>query len=125
MNTRPFRFSLWFYAFVLFAVGAAAQDMGQLRERMAERLPAIDRLKAEGAIGETNEGLLAPRGSANAEAARLIAAENADRKTVYTSIAERTSTDPATVGKARARQIAANSAPGVWLQRENGEWYRK
>ena len=25
----------------------------------------------------------------------------------------------------RARQIAANSAPGVWLQRDSGEWYKK
>jgi uncharacterized protein len=29
------------------------------------------------------------------------------------------------VGRQRAQRIAAQSAAGVWLQREDGNWYRK
>jgi uncharacterized protein YdbL (DUF1318 family) len=29
------------------------------------------------------------------------------------------------VGRARARQIAAQSPAGTWLQAESGQWYQK
>jgi hypothetical protein len=55
----------------------------------------------------------------------LVAAENRDRGIVYAAIAQQTGSTVDTVGRARAKQIAAASAPGVWVQRENGEWYKK
>jgi len=91
---------------------------------MEQRLPRIDALKAQGALGENNRGLLEVRGNGE-EAGAVAAEENRDRETVYAAIARQTGSTPAAVGAARAKQIAANSAAGVWLQRENGEWYRK
>ena len=126
MNSRILRlFLVSLLALVISSASAIAQDMGALRERMAERLPQIDRLKAEGVIGETNDGFVAVRGNGSAEAEQVVATENADRKAVYAAIAKRTGATEASVATARARQIAAGSAPGVWLQNERGEWHKK
>jgi len=102
----------------------AAEDLNAVRARMEQRLPTIDDLKAQGAIGENNRGLLEVR-SGGGNASSVVSAENRDRETVYSEIAKKNNTSAEQVGRARARRIAANSAPGVWLQRDNGEWYRK
>lgn len=112
----------------LLAAGAlaarAAEDMGAVKARLAQRLGSLDSLKASGAIGENNRGLVELR-DASPAAGDLVAAENRDRGTVYAAIAEQTGSSAETVGRARAKQIAAGSAAGVWLQRDNGEWYKK
>jgi len=102
----------------------AAEDLDAVRVRMEQRLPTIDDLKSQGAIGENNRGLLEVR-SGGGNAASVVSAENRDREIVYAEIAKKSNTSAEQVGRARARRIAANSAPGVWLQRDNGEWYRK
>ena len=55
----------------------------------------------------------------------VVAAENRDRGIVYAEIAKQTGTHVDQVGRARARQIAAASARGVWLQKNDGSWYKK
>ncbi|WP_221029822.1 YdbL family protein [Actomonas aquatica] len=125
MNAPLSRPLTWFLAFVLFAAGAVAQDMDALRDRMKERLPRIDELKAQGVIGETHDGLLAVRTGNDRQVSQLVAGENADRKSVYEAIAKRAGASADKVAQARARQIAAGSASGVWLQDASGEWYRK
>ena len=125
MNPRLSRPFVWLIAFVCLAAGAWAQDMGALRARMQERLPQLDALKAQGLIGETNDGYVATRVENNASAEALVAAENADRQAVYQAIAQRTGAAVDAVARARARQIASNSAEGVWLQDESGAWHRK
>ncbi len=111
----------------LFLAAAPLHAQGDLaaeRARMAERLHKIDLLKSAGSLGENNRGLLEVR-DGNQEASKVAEEENRDRQTVYTSIAKATGATPESVAAARARQLAAMSASGVWLQRENGEWYRK
>jgi len=103
---------------------SAAEDLNAVRARMEQRLPTIDDLKSQGAIGESNRGLLEVR-SGGGNASSVVSAENRDREIVYSEIAKKSNTSAEQVGRARARRIAANSAPGVWLQRDNGEWYRK
>ena len=103
---------------------AHAEDLATIRARMEKRLPQVDALKTQGSLGENNRGLLEVRAPAeNADA--ISATENADRSAVYAALAKQTGSSAENVGKARARQIAANSAPGVWLQRDSGEWYKK
>jgi uncharacterized protein len=87
-------------------------------------VPVIDRLKAAEQVGEANTGLLAARAE-GAEVVQVVAAENADRRIVFEETAKRTGSGADAVGKAFARQLAAASGPGVWLQREDGTWYRK
>jgi uncharacterized protein YdbL (DUF1318 family) len=102
----------------------AAEDLGAVKARLEQRLGSLDQLKSSGAIGETNRGLVDLR-AASPTAGDLVAAENRDRGMVYAAIAQQTGSTVDTVGRARAKQIAAASAPGVWVQRESGEWYQK
>lgn len=103
---------------------ALAQSAGEIRARMAQRLAQIDELKSKEAIGENNRGLLEVRQAAG-NAASLVAEENRDREAVYALIARDTGATADSVGRARAKQIAAQSKPGVWIQDENGEWRKK
>ena len=97
---------------------------GDIKARMKARLPAIVKLKSDGIIGETNQGLLAFIGS-NQKDKTLVDAENKDRQTVYKTIAKQQGTTAAVVGQRRALQISQRAKPGEWLQDEGGNWYQK
>jgi uncharacterized protein YdbL (DUF1318 family) len=116
------------FAVVLCAFGfstlAHAQDLGAVKARMESRLGKLDELKAKGAVGENNRGLVDVRG-ADAEAPAVVAAENSDRQAVYAAIAKRTGSTADQVGRARAKELAARSAAGVWVQKDDGSWAKK
>ena len=122
--TIPF---LAIVALVAFVIGprALAADLGPVKQRMAQRLSAIDALKDRGGVGENNRGLLEARGALSGDENRMMAAENSDRSTVYAALAQQTGSSADQVGRARAKQIAQNSKAGVWLQDDGGRWYQK
>lgn len=109
---------------VLTASGFA-ETATDIRRRMEQRLPQIDALKTQETVGETNRGFLEERKSGVPGASAIVAEENRDRESVYALIARDTGATADTVGRARAKQIAANSRPGVWVQDESGRWLRK
>jgi uncharacterized protein YdbL (DUF1318 family) len=110
----------------LAVVSSFAADSGaDIRRRMEQRLPAIDRLKTAEAVGENNRGFLEVRGSGGADAGAVVSEENRDREAVYALIAKQTGATSDSVGRARAKQIAANSRGGVWVQDEGGAWKKK
>ncbi|MDQ5977885.1 MAG: uncharacterized protein QG602_857 [Verrucomicrobiota bacterium] len=109
----------------LSTVVAHADSAADIRRRMEQRLPAIDALKAEGAVGENNRGFLEVPPAGKASPGAVIADENRDRETVYALIAKQTGATADAVGKARARQIATGSKSGVWIQDEAGQWKKK
>ena len=51
--------------------------------------------------------------------------ENRDHEVVYALIAKDTGATAESVGRALAKQITANSRPGVWVQDEAGAWKKK
>jgi hypothetical protein len=108
----------------LFTTVTMADSAADLKQRMAQRLSAIDELKAKQVIGENNRGYVEVRQAAQGADA-VVNEENRDREAVYASIAQKTSAASDAVGRARAKQIAANSHSGVWLQDEAGNWYKK
>jgi uncharacterized protein YdbL (DUF1318 family) len=115
-----------FAALCLITVTAfAAESATDIRRRMEQRLPAIDRLKTAEAIGENNRGLIEVRAAGQADATKVVAEENRDREAVYALIANETGATVASVARARAKQIAANSRAGVWVQDEGGAWKKK
>ncbi len=116
-----------FAAASLAAVVVHAESASDIRRRLEQRLPAIDSLKAQEAVGENNQGYLAvpPAGKPAGNAASVIAEENRDRAAVYALIAQQTGATADNVGKARARQIAAGSKGGVWVQDDAGQWKKK
>ena len=96
----------------------------EIKQRMIARLPTIKALKNKGIVGENNMGYLQFVGGKKVSA-DVVAAENTDRKTVYTAIAKQKATTAELVGKRRALQIAKKASPGEWLQDASGKWYQK
>ncbi len=111
----------------LAPLSLSAQDAEEaaITERMLERLEQIDTLKLSGKVGENNVGLLEQRAQLTPVETRLMNAENADRRALYTLIGRRVGLTLTVVGQGRAEEIRRRSAPGVWLQNREGRWYQK
>ncbi len=116
--------SLLFAALCTTVVVSHAGDLAAAKAGMRDRMAVVDKLKAAGAVGEGNIGYLVAR-DGGADAEKVIAAENADRAVVFAELAAKSGGSAETAGRTFARQIAAASKPGVWLQREDGGWYKK
>ena len=101
-----------------------AQDAKELKARMLERIPVIQALKSKGIIGENNLGYL-QFVSSGKEQEGVVNSENADRKAVYTAIANQQGASADLVGKRRTIQIAESAGAGEWLQDNTGKWYQK
>ena len=123
MEQRTITKILTFLIIGFFVLGATA-FADDIKARMKNRLPVIKKLKAEGIVGEDNKGYLQFVGGNKAKA-DVVAAENQDRKTVYTAIAKQQGTTAELVGKRRALQIAKKAAPGEWVQDAGGNWIQK
>src|SRR5689334_13553600 len=106
------------------ALRLAADAVSDAQHRITARLSEVNALLKNGAIGENNRGFLEVRGGGG-NAASVVNAENQDRGVLYAEGARRSNTSADQVGRSRARQIAANSAPGVWIQGEDGNWRKK
>jgi uncharacterized protein YdbL (DUF1318 family) len=115
---------VYLFAGFFFATLLPAQDRSVM-ERMRERLPQIDSLLTSQTVGEGNRGLLVARVDLSDAQKALVEAENSDRVAVYGVIARRTESTPEAVGRQRALQIRERAAEGVWLQDEEGNWYRQ
>lgn len=125
MELPSFRFL--FLAFVLLCgavtIPAGAQDVSAVKDRMAQRLGKLNELKSKGLVGENNRGFVELR--APVMDSLVVQNENTDREHVYAALAKQTGSTPEAVGESRARHIAASSAPGVWVQAEDGSWNKK
>lgn len=119
--------ALRFTAFVVFVIAlivAQTTWADGIKNRMMARLPAINELKAQGIVGENNQGYLEFR-TADRSQAKVVDAENTDRRAVYEAIASRQNTNPEFVGQTRAAQIAPTQAAGTWIQDSGGNWSKK
>lgn len=103
---------------------ATALQAASLKDRMADRIPAINALKDQGLIGENNTGLLEYRTGQKPDQA-MIQEENNDRQTVYGAIAKKEGVSPTLVGQRRAKMIAENGKSGHWFQGADGKWFQK
>lgn len=99
-----------------------ADPVSDAKARMRDRVPQLDQLKLSEAVGENNRGFLEVR---KPEGASVADAENRDRATVFADTAARAGSTADAVGRAFAKQVAAASAPGVWIQRDDGSWVKK
>ena len=105
----------------------AGDTMAEIKERMVQRLPVIVKLKQAKDVGEGNRGYLVVMKSADLDKKlqKAVDEENADRAEVYRQIAIKTDVTPEKVGERRAIQIAKESAAGIMIQDEEGEWHEK
>lgn len=101
----------------------------------AGRLAALNKFKAQGVIGESNEALVVIRKldavedlRQRAEVQRLVRAENADREQLYKEIAVAKKVDPSQLPKIRqtyAETLRRNARPGDLIQLPDGTWQKK
>ena len=97
-----------------------------IKDRFSKRLPIINKLKETLVVGENNKGYLEARNdNLKPEDKAVIDAENADRNKVYAMLAAKTNVDITIIEKRRAKQIAKKSKKGIWIQKEDGTWYKK
>jgi uncharacterized protein len=132
---------LWFVRLGPTAAYAAALDVNVstpairgLKASMASRFPQLQPLYAKGAVGETNNGLLAIRDTGalslkeKADVNRLVDQENADRQALYTEIIRANNLDMGRLGEVQklfANSWRDKSSPGWWIQSDKGEWGKK
>lgn len=119
---------------------AGMPEVTKAYEEMSQRLPRLITLFNSGAIGLTNQGLLAVRDKAKMHAPdeELVNAENKNRKVIITSMAkaiiklnkQQVTQDALdqVLGKAAAsyaeiKRDAAKS--GWWIQLQNNRWIQK
>ena len=109
---------------VYAAADAAAKDTAL--DNMKNRLKTVVENKRVGKVGENNLGYLSAMVKNDKTVDKLVADENADRKTVYEYIAATTKGVTAKqVGQQRAKEIAKKAKAGEWLQDADGNWYQK
>ena len=96
---------------------------GGIQDRMTQRLPQIVVLKNKGIIGETNTGYLGFV-TAKKEKQAVVAAENKDRKAIYTHIAKQQNVSIRFVQKRRATRLFSNGTKGHYYQNEAGAWVK-
>lgn len=112
------------FALALTLFFSAAASASQLQDRMKARLPEIVALKSQGVIGETYQGYLEFVGKSR-EGADIVAAENADRTTLYTAIAKKTGTTVEQVGSRAALKWKENLAKGEYFKNPDSNWIKK
>ncbi len=123
MNTRKLlnMFPL-FIVFILISSSYVSADA--IKDRMIQRLPVIADLKTKGIIGEDNRGYLGfVAGSRPME--DVIAAENADRKSVYEIFAKQQNTTLEIVETVQGTRKAEKANPGEFYQSREGQWVKK
>lgn len=115
-------------------VNVSTPAIRNIRASLANRFPQLQPLYGKGAIGETNSGLIAARDigalslKEKADVNRLVEQENADRQALYTEIIRANSLAPSQLGEIQrlfANSWRDKSAPGWWIQQDNGQWGRK
>ena len=106
----------------------------KLVDSMKARNTAIMQFKGKGAIGETNDGMLAIRkmdslgGEEIRTVKRLLRAENNDREALYKELATANKIDPADIDKVKtifAKTLKSKAKPGHWHHDEKGNWTQK
>ncbi|MBU0969791.1 MAG: YdbL family protein [Proteobacteria bacterium] len=116
--------SVMILVFLSLMVLVATSGAQGIKERMKQRLPAIVELKAQGLVGEDNQGYLAFVTDQKSQE-EIVASENADRKAVYAQIAQQQGTTLDLVEKRRAMTLAERAIPGEYIQKADGSWVKK
>lgn len=122
MKNKRFILCISIFLLAIFSTPAMA-DTTSIKSRMKARLPIIKALKKNGTVGENNKGYL--EFITNKDKEDLVKAENQDRKTIYSAIAQQQGTAIDVVEIHRAAQIEQKAESGEWLQDANGKWYQK
>ncbi len=102
-------------------------ELQQAIDSRKERYAKVKEFKAQGAIGEDNQGHVAALGG-GAEVETLAVEENRDRETIYAAQAKQKGLPPDEIGTIRsafAEEQRDRAEPGEKIQFPSGEWATK
>ena len=117
-------FNIYVLIIICLVISTQIALASGIKERMKQRLPAIAALKAKGIVGENNRGYLGFVSSTKAQE-DVIAAENKDRKMIYTYFAKQQETTLDKVEGIQAKRKAAKAKSGEFIQNPDGAWVKK
>ena len=92
-----------------------------------QRYDLLQQMKAEGLIGESNQGYVSAIGASGA-AASVVAAENADRQAIYSAIVEQNALGAAGMAQVQlafAEVQREKARSGDHIQLASGQWTQK
>jgi uncharacterized protein YdbL (DUF1318 family) len=101
------------------------QDLKAVLAKIEARAPQIAALKKDGRAGETSQGLIEAVKAVDQNAAKLIAAENADRETFFGLYAKKTKKTAEVVRKNFAVFRFKKAEANEYFKGSNGEWKTK
>ena len=93
--------------------------------RRRDRKTQVQSLLGQGIAGETRTGLLSVRSSTDNANQDLINAENADRMTIYKSLAQKNGTPTEEIQKVYATRLANDAPSGSQVENQEGQWQTK
>jgi len=108
-----------------------SSEIRQLRNAMQIRFGSLKPFYANGLVGIKADGFLVTKGTAplkdRNKVNKLIAAENADRKRLYQTIANENGHSEwfDQIKSTFAARWVGNAQPGWWYQTSNGSWKQK
>ena len=105
----------------------------EIKKALKKRFPDLVPLFDKGALGEANNGFLAPRDldelsiKEKLKLKKLLAAENRDRKNLYQRVAilKGVPEQVKEIQKIFAKRWAREARKGWWVQDEKGKWLKK
>jgi uncharacterized protein YdbL (DUF1318 family) len=130
----PASFSLVPSAYAQEETMVSTPTIRALKQSLKDREPALTAFFNNGSLGEANNGLVEIRDESalnlkdKATLRNLVNDENNDRQKLYAEVAKALNIDASQVGRIQkifAESWIKNSAPGWWVQKENGEWVKK
>ena len=110
------------------ATVTCAETKEDIVNRMAQRLDAIKKHKADGKIGETFEGLVEAVKAqylGEKDLKKLIGDENADRRKFYELGAAKLGTSPESFALSAGKRHFREARPEDWLKPRDGRWVQK
>jgi len=105
-----------------------ADTKSDIADRMAKRLEAIKKEKADGKIGETFYGLVDAvkvQSLSDEDLKKLVEDENTDRKAFYELGAKELGTTPESFALSAGRRNFLAAKPEEWLKLKDGKWIQK
>jgi uncharacterized protein len=130
----PVSFSLVPSAYAQQETIVTTPTIRALKQSLKDREPALTAFFNNGSLGEANNGLVEIRDESaldlkdKATLRNLVNDENKDRQELYAEVAKALNIDSSQVGRIQkifAESWIKNSAPGWWVQKEDGEWVKK
>lgn len=121
--------SLALAAAILSAAGVATVNLtaGAAMAQTAEAKALVDAAKAQGVVGERNDGLLGfVAGNSNAALEAAVNEINAGRSQLYRQAAARNNVTVAAAGAAAFTEVVSTRLrPGEYYQSPTGAWVQK